>query len=62
MTQEGARSPSPPVPLSAWADWWLTIECGCGRRTDYPINLLMREQGRDSAVSALAGPPRLRPG
>jgi hypothetical protein len=58
MTQEGAQSPSPPVPLSAWADWWLTVESACGRQTDYPINLLMQEQGSGASLHAVAA--RLR--
>jgi hypothetical protein len=46
------------VPLSAWADWWPTVECACRRRADYPINLLIGEQGRDASLHAVAG--RLR--
>jgi hypothetical protein len=58
MTQGEAPPPSPRVPLSSWADWWLTVQCGCGRRTDYPVNLLMQEQGRDASLHTVAG--RLR--
>jgi hypothetical protein len=60
MTQEEASASAQPVPLSAWADWWLTVECGCGRRTDYPVNLLMREQGRDASLHAIAGRMRCK--
>jgi hypothetical protein len=58
MTQGEVGSASPHVPLSAWAGWWLTVECGCRRRADYPINLLIRERGRDASLHAVAG--RLR--
>jgi hypothetical protein len=58
MTQEEAPSSSPHIPLSVWADWWLTVECACRRRADYPINLLMRERGRDASLHAVAA--RLR--
>lgn len=40
---------APPVPsdttLAAWTDWWIIARCGCGRRSDLPVRLLVRRIG-----------------
>jgi hypothetical protein len=44
---------APDDALAAWAGWWLSARCGCGRVAHLPVKLLTREHGPDARLPAI---------
>ena len=43
----------PAGPLSAIPAWWLEVQCGCGRMTQIPVELLLQRHGLQVRAPAL---------
>ncbi len=46
--------------LSDFDGWWLDTRCGCGRSTQIPIRMLLREWRRETDIGQIARRLRCR--
>lgn len=46
--------------LADFDEWWLDVRCGCGRSTQIPIRLLLREWPRETHVGQIVRRLRCR--